>query len=150
MKTENGKIVIVSSIAASLQPFLSFPPSIPSPPACALHSLPAPVLSLVATATATTGRPLLPPYSPGAQVFFGPFAGDECHQVRPLPLVFPFCRAKPSIQTLTDCFYPDLIQPLLYMHEFCLLASIALQKISGDALNRLLACVREPYRSEFC
>ena len=55
-------------------------------PACALHSLPT-LFSLVATAT--TGRPSLPPYAPGAKVFFGPFVGDEHHQVRP-PLGLPF------------------------------------------------------------
>jgi hypothetical protein len=37
---------------------------------------------------------------PSSQVFLGPFAGDEHHQVRP-PLVFPSRLAKPSTQILT-------------------------------------------------
>jgi hypothetical protein len=47
------------------------------------------------------------------------------------PLAFPSCCAKPTTQTLTYYLYSDLIQLRVYMHGFCLLASISFAKVIG-------------------
>jgi hypothetical protein len=85
-----------------------FSPSVTQRPRC---TLPPHFFSLVATATATTttGRPSLPRYSPGAQVFFGPFAVDEHHKVRlPLGLLFVLCKTEHPNPSLPFVFGSDL------------------------------------------
>jgi hypothetical protein len=77
---------------------------------------------------ATTGRPSLPACrpTPGAQVFFGPFAGDEHHQVRPPPWSsLPAVRTEHPNPNSLFVFGSDLIS--VYACVICLPTSIVLQ-----------------------
>ena len=95
------------------------PPPSPSVTQRARCTLPPPHFSLVATAaTTTTGRPSLPRYSPGSQVFFGLFAVGEHHQVRAclLGLLFVLRESEHPNPNLLSVFGSDLTTKCICMY----------------------------------